>query len=632
MPGKETKRESLPQTLGLADVFCISVGAMVSAGIFLLPGRAFAHVGPAVAVSYVFGGCIATLGILAVLELATAMPRAGGIYYFATRSLGPLAGTMSGLLNWAALALKGAFAIFGTAQIAHAFAPALPVPAYGVALTAVFLFVNLLSTAAAAKMQQLLVAVLLLVMAAYVALGAGHVELARFAPFVAEGKRWSDVLWEAGFLFVSFGGLLGVVSVAEEVRNPRRNIPLGILAGLGVTTVLYGLTMAVTVGAIDAGTLAASEQPLAEAARHYYGRAGFAALTLGALLAFVTTGNAGLMGAARYPVALARDEYAPAVFARTVGPRRVPVPALLLTGAVVAAVQFLDLETIVKVASTVVMLSYVLTNLAVVILRESGVMNYRPSFRTPLYPALPLGCMMLFALLVVKQGDASLGVTGGIMVFSILLYMRYGLRARRETALQQLVGRMAKPDFEAAGLEAELREVVRTRDGLVEDAFDRAVAQAPTFLLPGTATLDELFDEAAKLASSATGADADALRDRLLERERSSSTVIAPGVAVPHLVLPGAEGKFLVVIAKCEDGVPFGEDAPAGAEEPVRTAVFLFASEDRRGAHLRSLAMVAQTILAPGFAKRWLRARTPQQLRDIFLLARRIRATKQGAS
>ena len=602
MPGKETKRESLPQTLGLADVFCISVGAMVSAGIFLLPGRAFAHVGPAVAVSYVFGGCIATLGILAVLELATAMPRAGGIYYFATRSLGPLAGTMSGLLNWAALALKGAFAIFGTAQIAHAFGPALPVPAYGVALTAVFLFVNLLSTAAAAKMQQLLVAVLLLVMAAYVALGAGHVELARFAPFVAEGKRWSDVLWEAGFLFVSFGGLLGVVSVAEEVRNPRRNIPLGILAGLGVTTVLYGLTMAVTVGAIDAGTLAASEQPLAEAARHYYGRAGFAALTLGALLAFVTTGNAGLMGAARYPVALARDEYAPAIFARTV-----------------------------KVASTVVMLSYVLTNLAVVILRESGVMNYRPSFRTPLYPALPLGCMMLFALLVVKQGDASLGVTGGIMAFSILLYMRYGLRARRETALQQLVGRMAKPDFEAAGLEAELREVVRTRDGLVEDAFDRAVAQAPTFLLPGTATLDELFDEAAKLASSATGADADALRDRLLERERSSSTVIAPGVAVPHLVLPGAEGRFLVVIAKCEDGVPFGEDAPAGAEEPVRTAVFLFASEDRRGAHLRSLAMVAQTILAPGFAKRWLRARTPQQLRDIFLLARRTRAARPPA-
>ena len=80
----------LPQTLGLADVFCISVGAMISAGIFLLSGQVYAHVGPASIVSYAFGGLVATAGIMAVLELATAMPRAGGIYYFATRSLGPL--------------------------------------------------------------------------------------------------------------------------------------------------------------------------------------------------------------------------------------------------------------------------------------------------------------------------------------------------------------------------------------------------------------------------------------------------------------------------------------------------------------------------------------------------------------
>ena len=618
-------KQGLLKTLGLADVFCISVGAMISAGIFLLPGRAFAHVGPAVAVSYVIGGLVATLGILAVLELATAMPRAGGIYYFATRSLGPLAGTMSGLLNWAALSLKGAFAIFGTAQIAHAFAPSVPVPAFGVGLTAAFLLVNLLSTAAAARLQQVLVGVLLLIMFGYVAVGAGHVEAARFTPFVAEGKGWGAVVFEAGFLFVSFGGLLGVVSVAEEVRNPRRNIPLGILSGLAVVTVLYGLTMAVTAGAVPAETLRASETPLADAARAWWGPAGFAALTVGALLAFVTTGNAGLMGASRYPVALARDQYAPEVFARTMGRRRIPVPALLLTGAVVAAVQFLDLETIVKVASTVVMLSYVLTNLSVIILRESGVMNYRPSFRTPFYPAVPIACMMLFSLLIVKQGDASLGITGCIVLFSVLLYMRYGLRARRETALQQLVGRMVRPDFEASGLEAELREVVRSRDGLVEDAFDRAVADAPTFLMPGAPSMEEFFAEAAKLAAVATGMPSGELCERLLARERASSTVIAPGVAVPHLLLPEGADRFLVVLAKCEDGVAF-----AGAEDgdPVRTAVFLFASRDRRDAHLRSLAMVAQTILASGFDKRWARARSPQQLRDIFLLARRTRSPR----
>ncbi len=616
----------LPKTLGLGDVFCIAVGAMVSAGIFLLPGTAFSHVGPAVVISYLVGGLVATCGILAVLELATAMPRTGGIYYFATRSLGPLAGTMSGLLNWAALALKGAFAIWGTARIANAFLPIVPAPVFGVGLTVAFLAVNLLSTAAAAKLEQALVWTLLAIMALYVALGARFTSLSAFSPPLAPGRSWADVVFEAGFIFVSFGGLLGVVSVAEEVKDPRRNIPLGILLGLAVTTVFYGLVMTVTVGAIPAAQLVDSSAPLADAARAHYGRPGFALLTFGALLAFVTTGNAGLMGAARYPVALARDGYAPVLFARAYGRRAIPVPALLLTGAVVAVSQFLDIETLVTVASTVVMLSYVLTNLSVVILRESGVMNYRPSFRTPLYPALPVACMLLFALLIAKQGDKSLAVAGALTIASVLLYMRYGLRRKRESALRQLVGRLVRPDFEEPALEAELREVVRIRDGLVEDSFDRAVADAPAIVLQGETALRDFFGAAAQAAAPATGLPAAELRERLVARERAAATVIAPGVAVPHLVLPEKRGLFLVVLAKSETGVSFGGGEEADSpEEPVRTAVFLFASEDRRSDHLRALAMVAQTIMARSFERRWDQARTPQQLRDIFLLARRTR-------
>ena len=622
-------KRDLPQTLGLADVFCIAVGAMVSAGIFLLPGTAFSHVGPAVVFSYVIGGLVATAGILAVLELATAMPRTGGIYYFATRSLGPLSGTLSGILNWAALALKGAFAIWGTARIAAGFVPAVPAPAFGVGLTVLFLAVNLLSTAAAAKLQQALVWTLLLIMGAYAAFGAGQCDAAAFSPFVAPGKSWADVVFESGFIFVSFGGLLGVVSVAEEVKDPRRNLPLGILAGLAATTILYGVVMAVTVGCVPAETLAGSATPLADAARDRFGRAGYAVMTLGALLAFVTTGNAGLMGAARYPVALARDGYAPALFARTATRREIPVPALLLTGAVVAAVQFLGIETLVTVASTVVMLSYVLTNLSVLILRESGVMNYRPSFRTPFYPVLPVLCILLFLLLIAKQGNQSLAIAGVLTLLSVALYMRYGLREKRESALRKLLGRLMRPDWETPGLEAELREVVRRRDGMVEDAFDRAVAEAPALLVPGSPDLRAFFAEAVRAATGASdlsGLSPDALCDRLLSRDRASATVIAPGVAVPHMTLPGQGGVFRMVLAKSEAGVEFGSPDPDGEPPPpVHTAVFVFASEDRRGEHLKALAMVAQTILAPAFDRRWEIARTPQQLRDIFLLARRTR-------
>ncbi|MBQ7252861.1 MAG: amino acid permease [Kiritimatiellae bacterium] len=619
-----TQAKQLLKTLGLWDVFAISAGAMVSAGIFLLPGTAFSHVGPAVTLSYILGGAIATLGILAVLEMATAMPQAGGIYFFATRSLGPLAGTLSGILNWAALSLKSAFAIWGTAQLAHLFFPALPAQPYGVALTAAFLVLNLLSTRAAASFEQALVWVLLAIMLLYVVCGAHFADPARFAPPLLPGVRPVAAVFEAGFLFVSFGGLLGVISVAEEIRSPRRNIPMGILLALLVVTALYGLTMAVTIGVLPAEALAGSFAPLADAARLHFGRAGYAVLTVGALLAFVTTGNAGLMGAARYPVALARDGCAPAVFAHVAGARRIPAPALLLTGSVVAAAQFLDIESIVKVSSTVVMLSYILANLSVFIIRESGVMNYRPSFRTPFYPVTPLLAVFLFVLLIVKLGDQALGLSALLIAFGVALYMRYGMRQKRETALRSLIGRLVRPDYEAPVLERELLEVVRARDEMVEDDFDRAIASAPTFVARGELSPEEFFAATAELAAGALESTGESLAARLMARERLSSTVIAPGVAVPHLTLAGTKGRFLVLIAKSDVGVPF--ETEGGETEMVHTAVVLFSSPDRRASHLRTLAKVAQTILDPTFAKRWEKARTPQQLRDLFLLARRTRA------
>ncbi|MDY0169165.1 MAG: amino acid permease [Thermoguttaceae bacterium] len=96
----------LKRNLGLLDVFCIASGAMISSGIFVLPGLAHAQAGPAVVVSYFLAGLLASVGLLNVAELATAMPRAGGDYFFVTRTLGPAVGTIGGLLTWFSLSLK----------------------------------------------------------------------------------------------------------------------------------------------------------------------------------------------------------------------------------------------------------------------------------------------------------------------------------------------------------------------------------------------------------------------------------------------------------------------------------------------------------------------------------------------
>ena len=103
----------LRKELSLFSVFAIATGTTLSAGFFLLPGLAAEQAGSAVILCYMIAGALVVPPMLSIVELATAMPRAGGAYYFLDRSLGPLAGTIGGLGIWLALVLKASFALIG---------------------------------------------------------------------------------------------------------------------------------------------------------------------------------------------------------------------------------------------------------------------------------------------------------------------------------------------------------------------------------------------------------------------------------------------------------------------------------------------------------------------------------------
>ena len=104
---------SLRRELGLLDIFCIASGAMISSGLFVLPGLAFAKAGPAVLIAYAFASLFVIPPMLSKAELATAMPKAGGTYFFIDRSMGPMMGTVGGFAAWFSLAFKSAFALVG---------------------------------------------------------------------------------------------------------------------------------------------------------------------------------------------------------------------------------------------------------------------------------------------------------------------------------------------------------------------------------------------------------------------------------------------------------------------------------------------------------------------------------------
>ena len=108
----------LKKELGLIHVFAIASGAMISSGLFILPGLAHAQAGPAVVVSYLLAGLLAMTGMLSQAELVSAMPKAGGDYFYITRSMGPAVGSISGLITWFSLSLKSAFALLGIGYFA----------------------------------------------------------------------------------------------------------------------------------------------------------------------------------------------------------------------------------------------------------------------------------------------------------------------------------------------------------------------------------------------------------------------------------------------------------------------------------------------------------------------------------
>ena len=139
--------EELAKDLGLLSALTIGVGTMIGAGIFVLPGQAAAAAGPAVALSFVFGGVISLFTVLSASELGTAMPKTGGSYYYVNHALGPLFGSVAGWGNWMGLAFASAFYTLGFGEYLATFLP-LPALALGSVGLTKFQFGALLTGAA----------------------------------------------------------------------------------------------------------------------------------------------------------------------------------------------------------------------------------------------------------------------------------------------------------------------------------------------------------------------------------------------------------------------------------------------------------------------------------------------------
>ncbi len=609
----------MQRQLGFFAVFAIATGAMVSSGLFILPGLAFERAGPGVFLSYALAGVLALTSVLSLAELTTAMPKAGGDYFFITRSFGSLLGSVSGLLSWLALSLKSAFAIIGIAELIFVLL-GYDVVVSSLVVCAIFVLINLLGVREASGFQSVPVAGLLVILAALLLAGFGRIEIARFTPFLPRGGN--ALLSTAGFVFVSFGGLLTAASIAGEVRDPQRNIPRALITSLLVVTVVYTLVTIIAVGVLPPEQLASSVTPVADSARAVMGNAGFLAITIASLLAFITTANGGILTASRYPMALAKDRLLPASFARTGARSGAPTTAVLFTGLLIALSLFLRLDVLVKAASTVVLLTSILASLSLIALKESKLINYRPSFRAPFYPWLQIVSVVAFSALVIDMGMQPVLFTVGFVMAGVLAYVLYGRRrVGLESAILHVMERITNRRLTSRSLEEELRDIVHERDGISHDSFDAAVKAAMVLDIDGPVDREGFFRLAAKNLSCGGGCPTEDVLVRLLEeREEEGSTAISPLAAVPHIVLEG-EGVFELLLARAKEGIRFSDEAPS-----VKAVFALVGTRDTRNLHLRALAAIAQTLKNEEFEDLWLKAKGEEDLVDVLLLSDRLRA------
>ena len=573
----------LRRSLSLGHVFSLSTGAMISSGLFLLPGLASTKGGPSMILAYFIAGLLAIPAMLSVAELSTAMPRSGGAYYFLERALGPAVGTVAGAGTWLSLVLKDAFALVGMSAYLNLIVD-VPAKPLAVGLIVFFTLLNIFGSKTSAGVQIVLVGFVIVVMTMFV--GAGLPQASggdgSLTPFFEKGA--SGVAAVVGLIFVSYGGLTKVASVAEEIDDPSRTIPLGMMLSLGVSTLIYTLAVFVVVAVVPSDILQEDLAPIHSAAEAILPGPLVTVVVLAALAAFSSAVNAGILAAARYPLAMARDGLVSPIFERLTS-RKTPAAGIIATGAAMALVVVaFDVAAIAKLASAFVLLTLGLVNLAVIVLRSSHITSYAPGFRAPLFPFLQIAGIVLTVYLIVALGALPIMLVSASVVIALGWYWFYGRsRSSRTGAIFHVFERWGQSADHS--LDREISVAMQSHGIRSEDEYPGLIARAAVVSISDGATIDDAAHRASEVLGRRMGVTPSAVTEKFLA---TGSLWIQPSdkhpTATPVAFFDVDDEHLVIVRAVSGIRIP---DRWGGRNEMVNALFFLAGRADEPGRTLR---------------------------------------------
>ncbi len=462
----EEPDHQLRKRLGAVELTVFGVGVVIGTGIFVLTGKAAGvQAGPAIALSFAFAGIACALAALCYAEFASTVPVAGSAYTFSYASLGEFVAWIIGWDLILELALGASTVAVGWssyfADVMKSAGVAIPGWAYGgghniVAAGIVLILIGVicLGIKISSQVNMVIVAVKVGIVLFIIIAGCFYIKASNYSPFIpptgsagAGGAQSTPSLLQdlgvspgsfgitgiftgAALVFFAFIGFDVVATAAEECKKPQRDMPIGILASLGICTTLYVAVSLVVTGMVKFTDIKV-DAPLAEAFRSI-GRPGFATvISVGALLGLTTVMLILLLGQSRVFFAMSRDRLLPPGFAAVSQRFGTPVRTSIATGLVVAVLStFVPLSELAELVDIGTLLAVILVAVGVLVLRRT-----RPdlprAFRCPGVPVVPILAVLASFYLMLNLPGATWIRFIVWMVIGLIVYFAYGARRSR---------------------------------------------------------------------------------------------------------------------------------------------------------------------------------------------------------
>lgn len=429
--------KKLERSLSLTSVVAISIGGMLGSGIFVLPGLAASKTGSSVWLAYLLAAIFILPAAISKSELATAMPSSGGTYVYIERTFGPILGTISGIGLWLSLLLKSAFALIGfSAYLNVLISLDTGLTKYiAIFFLLLIMLLNIYGVKKVGKVQIVIVSIGVLGLIGILIVGLPNVNHELLKPVFTHGNI--GLLSTVAFVYISYAGVTKVAAIAGEIKNPNKNLPLAMMLSLLIMTILY-VTIAFTlVGNIPLDELSTDIKPIYTIAHLIGGKeAGYMAAILG-IITLVSMANSGVLASSRFPFAMARDKLFPDFMSKIHSKKLTPVVTITMTCLVMAlTILFLDVEKIAKLASAFMVMSFILVNACVIILRETAVQWYAPTYKSPLYPFIQLFGIFSGVVLIVLLGLIPFLSVIVVIILGTIIYFIYGTRSSRTGVLK----------------------------------------------------------------------------------------------------------------------------------------------------------------------------------------------------